>query len=49
MKLTRKKAKFYLKDEKKASKEYKNLKLKKLSKDENSHYKYFKKFLNKKL
>ena len=46
MKLTKAKAKYFMKDEKKASKEYKKLKLRKLSKDEKSHYKFFKKFLN---
>jgi rubrerythrin len=45
MKLTTKKAKYFMKDEKKASKVYKKLKLKKLSKDEKGHYKFFKKFL----
>ncbi len=47
MKLTKKMAKYFKKDELKASKEYKKLKLKKLSKDEKSHYKFFKKFLKK--
>lgn len=47
MKLTKKLAKYYLKDENKASKEYKKLKLKKMSQDEKRHYKYFKKFLSK--
>ena len=36
MKLTKAKAKYFMKDEKKASKQYKKLKLKKLSKDEKS-------------
>lgn len=45
MKLTKGKAKYFMKDEKKASKVYKKLKLKKLSKDEKSHYKFFKNFL----
>jgi hypothetical protein len=41
--LTCKKIKYYKADEKKASKEYEELGLKKLSKDEKSHYNYFKK------
>ena len=48
MKLTLKKAKYFMKDEKKASKVYKKLKLKKLSKDEKGHYKFFKKFVKSK-
>jgi hypothetical protein len=45
MKLTKAKAKYFMKDEKKASKQYKKLKLKKLSRDEKNHYRFFKKFL----
>jgi hypothetical protein len=45
MKLTKAQAKYFMKDEKKAAKQYKKLKLKKISKDEKSHYKFFKKFL----
>jgi hypothetical protein len=45
MKLTKVKAKYFMKDEKKASKQYKKLKLKKISNDEKSHYAFFKKFL----
>jgi hypothetical protein len=41
--LTCKKIKYYKADEKKASKEYKELGLDKLAKDEKSHYNYFKK------
>lgn len=48
MKLTKAKAKYFMKDEKKASKQYKKLKLKKLSADEKNHYKFFKKFLKRK-
>lgn len=47
MKLTKKKAKYFKKDELKAYKEYKKLSLKKISKDEKRHYKFFKKFLKK--
>lgn len=45
MKLTKAKAKYFMKDEKKAAKEYKKLKLKKISKDEKRHYKFFKAFI----
>lgn len=48
MKLTRKLVKYYMKDEKKASREYAKLKLKRLSKDEKRHYKFFKALLKKK-
>jgi hypothetical protein len=48
MKLTTKKAKYFMKDEKKASQTYKKLKLKKLSKNEKRHFKFFKKFLKSK-
>ncbi|MFX0133362.1 MAG: hypothetical protein ACFFDN_06950 [Candidatus Hodarchaeota archaeon] len=41
-KLTCKKIAYYKEDERKASKEYKELGLKKLSSDEKSHYKFFK-------
>lgn len=44
-KLTCKKAKYFLKDEQKASKEYSSYGFKKLSKDESSHAKFFKKKL----
>ncbi len=42
-KLTCKKIKYFIKDEKKASKEYGQLGLKKLSRQEGEHYKFFKK------
>lgn len=45
LKLTKAKAKYFLKDEKKASKEYKKYGLMKLSKSEASHAKFFKKKL----
>jgi len=45
MKLTTKRAKYFMKDEKKASRVYKKLKLNKLSKDEKRHFKFFKTFL----
>lgn len=47
MKLTCKRLKYLIKDEKKAVKEYRKLGFKKLSKDENSHRKFLKKKLNK--
>jgi len=43
--LTRKKVIEFLKDEKKASKVYKALSLRRLSKDEKRHYLFFKKML----
>jgi hypothetical protein len=47
MKLTKAKILYFIKDEKKAAKIYKNYNLKSLSKDEQRHYKFFQK-LNKK-
>lgn len=41
-KITCKKAKYFEKDEKKSSKEYKKLGLRSLSKDESNHRKFFK-------
>lgn len=46
MKLTKAKAKYFMKDEKKAAKVYKKLKLKKIAKDEKRHYRFFKKFIH---
>lgn len=45
LKLTKAKAKYFLKDEKKASKEYKKYGLNKLAKSEARHAKFFKKKL----
>lgn len=47
-KLTCRKIKYFEKDEKMASKEYKELGLTQLSKDEKNHYKFFKKIEKKK-
>lgn len=47
--LTPKKIAYFMKDEKKASKEYKELGLSKLARDEKSHYDFFKKLKKRKI